>query len=98
MGLIEKHGTNRESVTLQACAAACADDNFEHCVRLCRLLCGPAVCDRATTQPPPLDESEMTSRGPVRGSLVVAGMHSIFCHPPPPPPITNVFSCFCDPV
>ena len=39
----------------------------------CTLLCAPPVCVRATTQPLPLSEEQMTSRGPPSGALVVAG-------------------------
>lgn len=56
---------------LDTCSAAC--EGLAACVNRCTLLCSAPVCVRATTQPPPLDESQMTSRGPPSGSLVVAG-------------------------
>jgi hypothetical protein len=56
---------------LAACAAACAGANA--CLNRCTLLCSAPVCQRATAPPPPLHESQMTSRGPPVGSLVVAG-------------------------
>ena len=54
----------------ESCAAAC---DGAPCVRRCTLLCAPPVCVRATTQPLPLSEEQMTSRGPPSGALVVAG-------------------------
>ena len=58
---------------LETCSAACPPERPEACLNRCTLLCSPPVCERATTQPLPLDESQMTSRGPASGSLVVAG-------------------------
>jgi cyanophycinase len=60
---------------LEACLAECPPNSpeAERCANLCTLLCAPPVCTRATSQPPPIDESQMTSRGPLSGSLVVAG-------------------------
>ena len=56
---------------LAACTAACG--GVAACANRCMLLCAAPVCVRATAPPPPLDESQMTSRGPPVGSLVVAG-------------------------
>ena len=58
---------------LETCAATCPPERLAACTNRCRLLCSPPVCERAISQPPPLDESQMTSRGPPTGSLVVAG-------------------------
>ena len=60
---------------IEACAADCPPEppnSREQCLRVCTLLC-VEVCARATTQPPPLTDDEMSSRGPISGSLVVAG-------------------------